>query len=110
MIKICITYSGRENPKYILLEMSGHANSAPKGEDLVCAAASAIMVGGMNALYNKKQFNLSLNEGYALIKRRDVNVFDERDDHVIETIVTQLKTLRESNPKFIKIEERNEQL
>ena len=52
------------------LQVTGHAKSAEYGEDLICAAVSAILTGGFNA-FNENDINeCSLKEGYA-----SVNVF-----------------------------------
>ena len=103
MIKVVVTY---RNDKINSLEVSGHANSAPHGEDLVCSAVSAIVTGGANAINNKKDFDLKISEGYARIKSK--NIISKEDEIVLDTIVTQLKTIEESYAKFIKIEERKE--
>ena len=46
MIKATFVYCDKDLKS---LTVKGHANSAPYGEDLVCAAISAIVVGGLNA-------------------------------------------------------------
>ena len=60
MIKIT---ASRNNGKITSLTVKGHANSAPHGEDLVCAAVSSILVGGCNALKEPNCFAIKLNEG-----------------------------------------------
>ena len=55
MIKIVLTY---KDNKIDALEIKGHANSAEYGKDLVCAAVSAISVGGLNALAILKDKNI----------------------------------------------------
>ena len=97
MIKIIIQKS---NGNY-QLEAKGHSNSAPKGSDLVCAGVSSVLTGGINALENPKDFNLKLEEGYALIE--SLKPISKADEIVLNTIETQLKTIEESYPKFIKI-------
>ena len=61
MIKILIKYEGNE---FDSLEVKGHANSAPHGQDLVCAGVSAILIGGLNNLDNVKSFDIKIEEGY----------------------------------------------
>ena len=46
MIKVDLIYQG---DLVIGFEMKGHANTAPHGNDLLCAAISAIVTGGFNA-------------------------------------------------------------
>ena len=48
MIKITVRY--QSTGEFLSLESNDHANSAPHGEDLVCAAVSGIILGGINAL------------------------------------------------------------
>ena len=57
MIKIT---ASRNDGKIVNLTVKGHANSAPKGEDLVCAAVSSILVGGCNALNQTNCFTIKL--------------------------------------------------
>ena len=99
MIKILIK---REDNKFVSLEVKGHANSAEKGKDLVCAAVSGVLTGGFNALNEPKSFEIKLDKGYAFLKK--INELSSHDENVIETIIIQLKTIEETNCKFIKIE------
>lgn len=99
MIKVII---GRASNNQInFLEVKGHAKSAPHGEDLVCAEVSAVITGGFNNLKNHRDYELKLDEGYALFK--SAGPLDAHDEVVIETIVCGLNTIAETNPKFIAI-------
>ena len=97
MIKIVIKKSNGE----FLLEAKGHANSAEYGKDLVCAAVSAILTGGINAISDKSNFEIKLDEGYSLIKSLDK--VNQKDEIILQTIEVQLKTIEESYDKFIQI-------
>ena len=99
MIKIKIGHASNNQVNF--LEVKGHAGSAPYGKDLVCAAVSALLTGGFNNLKNYKDYELKLDEGYALFKA-DVEL-DAHDEVVIETIICGLKSIHESYPKFIEI-------
>ena len=99
MIKIKIGHASNNQVNF--LEVKGHANSAPHGEDLICAGVSAILGGGFNNLKNYKDYELKLDEGYALFKSD--SPLDAHDEVVIETIVCGLNTICEENPKFIEI-------
>lgn len=48
MIKVTITKN--QTGRIEAFEMSGHANFAEHGEDLVCAGASAVSFGAVNAI------------------------------------------------------------
>ena len=98
MIKVLIK---QEEKKFVSLEVKGHANSAPHGEDLVCSAVSAILTGGLNNLANPKDFDIKLEEGNAYVKVK--NSISSHDEVVLETIITSLKTIEESYGKFIQI-------
>ena len=98
MIKVLINY---EEKKFKSLEVKGHANSGPYGQDLVCAAVSAILTGGANNLDNKKCFDIKLLEGEALIKA--IDTVSSHDEVVLETMIVSLKTIEESYGKFIQI-------
>ncbi len=99
MIKVKISYASNNQVNF--LEVTGHANSAPHGEDIVCAGVSAVITGGFNNLKNHKDYELKLDEGYALFKANAP--LDAHDEVVIETIVCGLNSIHESYPKFIVI-------
>ena len=99
MIKITINHASKGQVNF--LEIKGHANSAPHGEDLVCAEVSATVTGGFNNLRNYKDYELKLDEGYALFKSD--SPLDAHDEVVIETIICGLNTIKETDPKFIEI-------
>lgn len=99
MIKILIK---TEENNFKSLEVKGHANSAPHGEDLVCSAVSAVVTGGFNAIQDIKNFNVELKEGYACLQA--IGTVSSHDQTVIETIICGLKTIEESSPKFVKIQ------
>ena len=99
MIKIKIGHASNNQVNF--LEVTGHANSAPYGKDLICAAVSAVLTGGFNNLTNYKNYELKLDEGHALFKSSAP--FDAHDEAVIETIICGLNTIRESNPEFVEV-------
>ena len=84
----------------IRLVITGHANSAPHGEDLVCAAASAIATGGLNALSHPTSYQIVSKEG--LIELNAPHP-DDHDRIVIAMMVRQLETLAEAHPRYIRI-------
>ena len=100
MIKITITY--QSTGEFNSLTSQGHANSAPYGQDLVCAAVSGIILGGINALKGKN-FSLNSNESKGILELCNIGKVSEHDNIVIETIVSQLQAIERDNPKFITI-------
>ena len=97
MIQVII----KENNQQILeIQVSGHADSAKYGKDLVCAGVSTTCVGIANALVN----NHFLDQGRGTIDVQEgLNQFDEVIQVVLETFVTILETIEESYSKYMKI-------
>ncbi|MCR5184951.1 MAG: ribosomal-processing cysteine protease Prp [Bacilli bacterium] len=100
MTKITVRY--QSTGEFISLKSEGHADSAPKGEDLVCAAISGVILGGINAL-EEKHFQIKVNEKQGNIELCNVGKMNEHDNVVIEVIVSQLQSIARDNPKFMKI-------
>ncbi len=100
MIKITVRY--QSTGEFLSLESLGHANSAPYGEDLVCAAVSGIILGGINALKDGC-YKLHYDEKQGSIVLCNIGKMSQHDIIVIETIISQLKSIERDNPKFIKI-------
>ena len=100
MIKVVIK-TDESTKKITSIEVKGHADSAPHGKDLVCAAVSAILTGGFNALKDK-EYDFKLDEGHSYVKALDIP--SDYDAVVLRTIQVQLQTIEESYKEFIKIE------
>ncbi|HPY79431.1 MAG: ribosomal-processing cysteine protease Prp [Erysipelotrichaceae bacterium] len=98
MIKILIKTEGK---KVKSLEVKGHANSAPHGEDLVCAAVSAVVTGGFNAIQDVAHVELVLQEGYASLEAK--KPLSLHDEIVVDTLIGGLETIAESNARFVEI-------
>ena len=103
MIKVNIE---KNNTRIVSLEVSGHSNYDEKGKDIVCAGVSAIVVGGLNALLNenKKTIDYECKDGYAYVFVKDID--NDNINKILDVITTQLYTIEESYPKFIKIIEK----
>ena len=102
MVKVEIIYKGKGLSS---LSVKGHANTAPHGHDLVCAAVSAIVFGGMNAIENiDEDFTYEIEEGD--VKLMANGAISDHDETVLETVILQLKTIQASYPEAIAIKER----
>ena len=95
MIKVDLIYNG---DLICGFTMKGHANTADYGNDLVCAAVSAIVTGGFNAFNDDDVSEIALDEGYAKVVVKSENGYS-----ILKTIIVQLKTIEEAYPKNIKI-------
>ena len=84
------------------IEVTGHANAGTHGNDLVCAGASSIIFGSLNAidqLYFKTcQFEVNENK----IKIKVLKNSDALQKS-LQFLLIQLETMEESYPKHIKI-------
>ena len=96
----------RNDGKIQTLIITGHANSAPKGKDIVCAAVSAVSFGGLNALDNPKAFMIETNEDDGTLKVEAKSGVTKHDYEVLETILIQLKSIEESAKDFVQIVEK----
>jgi len=86
--------------------INGHSGYDVRGKDIVCAGVSAIVVGGLNALLNedKTSIDYKCKEGYAYVFVK--NLDNVNINMILDVITTQLYTIEESYPKFIKIIEK----
>lgn len=98
----------RNDGKIINLEVKGHANSDIYGKDLVCAAVSAILFGGLNALENPKAFEIHSNEKSGELTLNVIGDVTTHDYDVLDVILTQLKTVEESNKDYVQIVEKGQ--
>jgi len=101
MIKVIIK---KRNNDILEINVSGHANSAEYGKDLVCAGISTTTVGIANALVKKHFLEglgiIDLREGFVYIK---VNQFNQEIQVILETFEIILETIEESYSQYMKI-------
>ena len=100
MITITLKNEGKTLKQIIF---HGHAMYDDYGKDIVCAGVSACVVGAMNALEDHKKFEFIMDDGHVLIKKIDDENLSIHNQIVLQTLLVQLKTIEESNKKFIKI-------
>ncbi len=100
MIKITIRYSS--TGEFLSLNSKGHANSGPLGEDLVCAAVSGIVLGGINALKGK-HYALTSDDKTGVLELCNIGKMDGHDSIVIDTIIAQLQAIERDNPNYLSI-------
>ncbi len=101
MIKVCFK---TENQAIKSFEMKGHANQDTIGKDLVCAGASSIGVGILNALdiLTNDGCYLAMSENEIKVEVLDMN--DNKIQTILEVAKIQLETIEEQYPQNIKIE------
>lgn len=91
-----------QSNKVTEITIAGHADSGPKGQDLVCAGVSSIAVGLLNALedFSQGTCEIAMSEGNIHIIVVDSN---ETNQMILKVGIKQLETIEESYKKFIRI-------
>lgn len=91
-----------KSPKKI--EIKGHANFAPKGNDIVCAAVSSLITATINSLKGFKKSEVKVKAGEVTI---DIKHKIDQDDQIrLEMLMTGLKLISKKYPNHIKIKEK----
>lgn len=92
-------------------EMSGHAESGPYGQDIVCAGVSAVSIGTVNAIDTLCNVQLEVeqkdNGGFlrcTVPTGLDMQTY-EKVQLLLEAMVVSLNSIAEAYDKYIKIRE-----
>jgi uncharacterized protein YsxB (DUF464 family) len=106
MIRIKINRT--ESGKIQMFSMSGHANFADHGEDIVCAGASAVSFGTLNAIEVLTGFVPEVDlgkDGFLRCVFPDnlAEATQEKVQLLLEAMVVSLKTIEREYGKHIKI-------
>ncbi|SFK23498.1 hypothetical protein SAMN04488569_101723 [Marinilactibacillus piezotolerans] len=103
-----------KNNEIISIEISGHAESGPYGQDVVCAAVSALSIGTINSIIEIAGLSPSIiideeEGGYLSMKLPDGQ--SEKQSHtaqiLLESLLLSLKSVQEESPDYIKIKQKN---
>lgn len=103
MIKIKIERDNRQAVAGFSAE--GHANTAPHGQDIVCAGVSALIQASVFGLerYLKREITLRQTEtGFAV---RLAGVPDDQTQAILETMILGLTEIAKLNPQNVRISE-----
>lgn len=103
---IAVTLYDRADGALAGYEFSGHADSAPYGEDLVCAAASTLAIVTANSLEAQGVvFEAEMDEGY--LKLMLTPTSDERAalvaEAVLKTLAVGVNTLAQDHGEYITV-------
>ena len=86
-------------------DMSGHAMFDEHGKDIVCAGASAVVFGSVNAIINMTEADPSIqmdeDTGYFSFMAPDAS--DEKMQVLLEGMVISLKTIEEEYGEHIRL-------
>ena len=93
-----------------LLIIDGHAGSGAKGEDIVCAAVSALAFTLLNCLKDEEaQGTVKLKreivrDGYFCVEAHALGDSEERIEIITDTVLTGLYAVAEEYPEYVKTE------
>ena len=99
----------KQKGQILSFEMDGHANSGPYGYDLVCAGASAVSFGAVNALFSICDIEPIIqqaDDGGYLHVALPTDLSEETLEKVnliLETMIVSLQTIEKQYGQFIKI-------
>lgn len=105
MIRICITVDAGE--RIVGLEARGHARFAPHGEDIVCAAVSALLQALVLGLEQVVGIDTGWSRDDGQLAFRLPQGFDDPGARVLmQTICLSLRQIGQQYPEFVRVEEK----
>lgn len=85
--------------------MDGHADFAEHGQDIVCAGASAVVFGSVNAIMGltseRPDIDYSDDGGYFHV--RSVDTKNEQAQLILQAMLVSLQTIEDEYSDFIKL-------
>ncbi|MBB1070272.1 ribosomal-processing cysteine protease Prp [Limosilactobacillus sp. RRLNB_1_1] len=102
---IRVQFSLDSNQRITSFKMTGHADSGPYGQDIVCAAVSALSISTINGLeqvvHTKPDLNQdNVNGGFLEVTKLDLG----HDSQILlRTLLNGLLDIQESYPKNIEV-------
>ncbi|MCZ8534992.1 ribosomal-processing cysteine protease Prp [Psychrobacillus psychrodurans] len=107
MIKVTIT---KDQSGYVhSFEMKGHADFAEHGKDLVCAGASAVSFGAVNAVIALTEITPIIKQkgdgGYLYVEVPSISNLEKaaQIQLILEAMIVSLQTIEQDYAKYIKI-------
>lgn len=91
----------------MLLEVTGHAHSAPKGQDIVCAAVSTLvytLAQNLMLTLHDEDYSVILTEGHSYIEAHPPEAQEDQCHHVFMTIANGLCMLEAQYGQYIHFE------
>ena len=102
MIKIKIA---RDEHGISLISMQGHAEYDQYGKDIVCSAASTIIIGGINAIAQLGYLSFISYKVDAGDVELEINTECAELQIILNTLLVQFQSIEESYPKYIQVQE-----
>ncbi|MCO7175589.1 ribosomal-processing cysteine protease Prp [Sporolactobacillus kofuensis] len=95
--------------KIVAFKLTGHADSGPHGQDLVCAAVSAIAFGSVNAVESLAKLRMDVAQrdegGYLECEISDcpADAHLEKAQLILEAMLVSMRTIEKSYGQYIRI-------
>ncbi len=99
----------KQGGRYTGFEASGHAFYASKGNDIVCASISVLLINTVNAIteINREEYELASDEEEGILIFRVLSEKKESTETLFEALVMGLKGIREEyGKKYLEISEK----
>lgn len=109
---IQVTIYRKKNGNITAFELSGHAESGPKGHDLVCAAVSAVSFGMVNAVIKLCEIEPIVDQGgaggYLAVTLPDELTEEQANqaELLLEGMRVSLETIERDYGQYISISEK----
>ena len=103
MITVKITRD--KERRVVAFHVSGHADSAPHGQDLVCGAVSVLAQSAVLGLQQHLQRTVRCKAKDGLLSLELCDLPDDQTDAVLETMLLGLKEIVKLEPDYVRIVE-----
>ena len=104
---ITVTIRKDQSDRIQAFEMSGHADFAEHGKDLVCAGASAVSFGAVNAIIALTGITPEIlqgdNGGYLKVFLPEASEKDDDIQLIVQAMIVSLQTIEVDYGQHIKI-------
>ena len=87
------------------IKISGHAGYGVKGNDIVCASVSSIVITSLNAIIRIDENAIAYKQDEGFIEV-DIKKHEKTVDILIDNMISMLEELEEEYKKYIKIDRR----
>jgi len=101
-----------DDGKIVAFTMSGHAQFAKRGQDIVCAGASAVSFGAINAVMALTNVKPRITQGESGYLRCELPSMEdaqtnERVQLLLEAMLVSLRTIEKEYGKYIRIADKS---
>ena len=105
---ITVTISKNAKKEYRAVSSIGHAGYAKRGQDIVCAAVSVLLINTLNAIEaftdDKELMNIVENEEEGVLHCRFHSALSERSILLLDTMVLGLEEIhKEYSSKYLRL-------